>query len=121
MTTRKLKLLSSLGLGLNAFCSVLFGFRKCYKINYIACPHKIPGISVPSIPGISLSHFCSINSIKLMKASDLLRFLYGAETYRCPSSAPCANDTRLPLAHLQLRGGAYDRSIRNVTILSISR
>ncbi len=34
-------------------------------------------------------------------------FLYGAETYRCPGSAPRATDTRLSLASLRSRGGAY--------------
>ncbi len=33
---------------LGTFCSVLFGFRKCNKINYIAHPLRIPGISVTS-------------------------------------------------------------------------
>ncbi len=35
---------------LGIFCSVLFGFRKYNKINYIAHPLRIPGISVTSTP-----------------------------------------------------------------------
>ncbi len=92
---------------LGTFCSVLFGFRKCNKINYIAHPLRIPWISVTSTTGTSFFHFWSINPIKAMRALDLPMFLYGAETYRCPSSAPRATDTRLPLASLRLRGGAY--------------
>ncbi len=88
-------------------CSVLVGFRKCNKINDIAHPLKIPGISVTSTPGFFYFRFCSINPIKTTRASDLSVFLYGAETQRCPSFAPSATDTRLPLAHLRLKGGAY--------------
>ncbi len=57
---------------LGAFCSVLFGFWKCNKINNIAHPLRIPGISVTSTPGTSFFHFLSINPIKPMRASDPL-------------------------------------------------
>ncbi len=42
---------------LGTFCSVLFGFRKCNKINYIAHPLRIPGISVTSTTGTSFYYF----------------------------------------------------------------
>ncbi len=72
VSTRKLTFLSSFVLGLNrTFCSVLFGFRKCNKINYIAHSLRIPGISVTSTPGTSFFHFWSIKPIR---ASDLLMF-----------------------------------------------
>ncbi len=87
------------------FCSVFWGFSKCNKKYYIAHPLRIPGISVTSTPDTSFFHFWSINTIKLMQALHLPMFLYGAET--CPSSASRATDTRLPLAHLCSRGGAY--------------
>ncbi len=64
---------------LGTFRSVLFGFKKCNKINYIAHPLRIPGISVTSTPGTSFFHFWRINPIKPMRASDLPMFLYGAE------------------------------------------
>ncbi len=52
---------------LRTFYSVLFGFRKYNKINYIAYPLRIPGISVISTTGISFFffHFWSINPIKI--------------------------------------------------------
>ncbi len=65
---------------LRTFCSVLFGFSKCNKVNDIAHPLRIAGISVTSTPDTSFLHFCSINIIKPMRASDLPVFLYGAET-----------------------------------------
>ncbi len=48
---------------LGTFCTVLFGFRKCNKINYIAHPLRIPGINVISTPDTSFYYFCSINTI----------------------------------------------------------
>ncbi len=48
---------------LRTLCSILFGFRKCNKINSIAHPLRIPGISVTSTPGTLFFHFCSINTI----------------------------------------------------------
>ncbi len=36
---------------LGTFYSILFGFRKCNKINYIAHRPRIPGISVTSTSG----------------------------------------------------------------------
>ncbi len=62
------------------FCSVLFGFSKCNKINNIAYPHRIPGISVTSTPGTPLFYFLNIKPIKPMRASDPPMLLYGAET-----------------------------------------
>ncbi len=96
---------------LRTFCSVLFGFRKCNKINDIAHPLRIHGISVTSTPGTPLFHLWNINSIKPMRASDLPMFLYGAETWRCASSGPRATDTRLLLAHQRLMEGLTNRSI----------
>lgn len=49
-------------------------------INSVAHPLRIPGISVTSATGTLFSNFCSINTIKPMRASDLPMFLYGAET-----------------------------------------
>ncbi len=59
MTTRKFTFLSSFVLGLNTLghFAVLFGFRKCNKINDIAHPLRIPGISVSSPPGTRFSIF----------------------------------------------------------------
>ncbi len=81
MTTRKWTFCLHLYWGwiLLIFCSVLFGFRKCNKINSIAHPLRIPGICDTSTTGTSFFHFWSINTIKPMRASDLLMFLYGAE------------------------------------------
>ncbi len=51
---------------LQTFYSVLFGFRKYNKINYIAYPLRIPGISVISTTGISFFFFfLSIDPIKI--------------------------------------------------------
>ncbi len=54
-TTRILKFLSSFVLGLYTYghFSVLFGLRKCNKIN----PLRIPGISVISNPGTQFFNF----------------------------------------------------------------
>uniref|UniRef100_A0A8C2FXW1 von Willebrand factor A domain containing 5A n=1 Tax=Cyprinus carpio TaxID=7962 RepID=A0A8C2FXW1_CYPCA len=51
--------------------------------------------SVP-VARASFFHFCSINTIEPMQASDLSVFLYGAETYRCLSSAVVPNSAPLP-------------------------
>ncbi len=64
---------------LNIFFSVLFGFRKCNKINYIADPIRIPGISVTSTPGTSFFTFLKHKPHKPMQASDPPMFLYGTE------------------------------------------
>ncbi len=72
---------------LGTFCSVLFGFRKCNKINSIAI---LSGYleSVLQVPRhIVFFHFWSINPIKPMWASDLPMF----------SMALKPKDVRVPL------------------------
>ncbi len=42
---------------LETFCSVLFGFSKCNKVNDITHPLRIPGISVISTSDTSFYYF----------------------------------------------------------------
>ncbi len=72
---------------LGTFCSVLFGFRTFNKVNYIACPLRIPGISVTSTPGTSFFHFWSINSINWC----------ALRIFQCFSMALKPKDVRVPL------------------------
>lgn len=59
----------------------------------------IPGIIITCIPGTLFYHFCSINTIKLMRASGLMMFFYVVSLLHlwflsCPSYGPNATGTQ---------------------------
>ncbi len=89
---------------LGTFCSVLFGFRKCNKINYIAHPLRIAGISVTSTPDTPFFHFWSIKPMRAsyLRNLKMSEFRFPCNWYSTAIGSSTLDGRGLPIGQLCL-------------------